>query len=146
MGRNGRSNLSRRGGRGRGRRQPFNPRSRPFLSRVVDGRRINSGNYTPDEYRRLTPAQREAVKALRRQAREGANNNSLQRDERRAGISSVTLSASVATNDGDNNQNDQSEASTGRESGVSSVTAPSGSVGSYLGSRRSHRNSPSSLA
>ena len=146
MGRNVKSNASRRGSRGRGRRQPFNPRSWPFLSRVVDKRQINSGNYTPDEYQRLTPAQREAVKALQRQAREGVNNNSVQRDERRAGISSVTLSASVATNDGDNNQNDQSEASTGRESGVSSVTAPSGSVGSYLGSRRKHRNPPSSLA
>ena len=148
MGRGGRGyqgGRSGRGGRGRGRRQQYNPRSRPLLTRIVDGRRINSGNYTPDEYRQLTPAQREAVKALRRQAREEMNNNNNHRNEQRASVSSVTFLPSEQTSDG-NPQNDPSDGSTGRESGVSSVTAPSGSVGSYLGSRRSHRNLPSSSA
>ena len=134
-----------RGGRGRGRRQPFSPRSRPLLTRIVDGRRVNSGNYSPEEYRRLTPAQREAVKALRRQARDEMNAGGAQRDERRAGVSSVTFSPPENTSDGVTH-NEPSEGSLGRESGVSSVTAPSGSVGSYLGSRRNHRNSPSSSA
>ena len=59
-----------RGGRGRGRQQNFNNnRHRQILTRMVDGMQVHSGNYSPDEYRRLTPSQREAVKALRRQAR-----------------------------------------------------------------------------
>ena len=134
-----------RGGRGRGRRNHFNSRSRPLLTRIVDGRRVNSGNYTPDEYRQLTPAQREAVKVLRRQAREEMNSQNDHRNDRRAGVSSVTFLPSEQTSDGNPN-NDPSDGSTGRESGVSSVTAPSGSVGSYLGNRRSHRNPPPSSA
>ena len=148
MGRGGRGHQggrSGRGGRGRGRYQPYNSRSRPLLTRTVDGRRINSGNYSPDEYRQLTPAQREAVKALRRQAREGMNAGGGQRNERRANVSSVTFSPPEQMSDGVTH-NEPSDVSLGRETGVSSVTAPSGSVGSYLGSRRSHRNSPSSSA
>ena len=144
MGRSGRSNPSGRDGRGRDRRQPFNPRPRPLLSRVVDGRRINCENYTPDEYRRLTLEQREGVKALRRQARERMSNNNEQKDERRAGVNSVTFSPPEPTSNGDV-QNDQYEGSIVRESGVSSMAVPSGSVGSYLGNPCSHRN-PSSLS
>ena len=50
-----------RGGRGRGDRwnqqsrfQPRGNRSRPVLNRYVDGRQVHSGNYSPEEYRRLT--------------------------------------------------------------------------------------------
>ena len=60
----GRGGHQGRGGRGRGRGNSRNNRPRSGPTRVVDGRLIHGGSYSIDEYRRLTPAQREAVKAL----------------------------------------------------------------------------------
>ena len=63
-----------RGGRGRGRNNNRNNRPRSGPTRVVDGRLIHSGSYSIDEYRRLTPAQREAVSYLG--SRRGNRNSS----------------------------------------------------------------------
>ena len=129
-----------RGGRGRGRGNHRNDRSRPILTRIVDGRQVHSGNYTQREYMRLTPSQREAVKALRRQMRQQATHGQgNQWSERRAGISSVTM-ATHTTEIPDNSNSDQSQ----QTNNVSALTAPSGSVGSYLGNRRNNRNSSQS--
>ena len=134
-----------RGGRasGRGRYMPRNGRNRSILTRFVDGRQIHSGNYTPDEYRRLTPAQREAVKALRQQARQQNVTHSGDQHNRQVNINAV----GVTSNEEEDNLGSASNStpadtptSTG---GLSSITAPSGGVGSYLGSRRGSRSNGS---
>ena len=135
-GSSGRGGHQGRGGRGRGRGNGRNNRPRSGPTRVVDGRTIHGGSYSIDEYRRLTPAQREAVKAIRRQMRQhtgGQNNPSW--NDRRAGVNSVTI-ANDATHSSNNDGSDQSQLTTQ----VSAITAPSGSVGSYLGNRRNNRN------
>ena len=137
---------NRRGGRGgrgrgdransRGRHVPRNGRNRSVLMRFVDRRQIHSGNYTPDKYRRLTPAQREAVKALRQQVRQQNVNHPGNQHNQHVNINAV----GATSNEEDDNLGSASNAtladtptSTG---GLSSITAPSGGVGSYLGSRR----------
>lgn len=136
---NNRNNRGRggRGGRRNGRQGQRINRNRPHLTRFVDGRQIHSGNYSPDEYRRLTPSQREAVKALRQQARQ--QDNQSRTPDRRAVVSGVTIAAEEPSNN--SGQSNQS-ARTTTTSGVSSITAPSGGVGSYLGNRRGSRDMP----
>ena len=132
-----------RGGRGgyRSRYNQRNNRNRTILTRVVEGRQVHSGNYLPDEYRRLTPSQREAVKALRRQAcnQQNSSNNS-DGQERRVGISGIDSSQS---NSGSTQRSqpasDQYETPT-PVSSVSTITAPSEGVGAYLGNHRAGRN------
>ena len=55
-----------RGGRGRVRSNSRNFRPQSGPTRMVEGRQIHSGSYSIEEYRRLTPTQREAVKELHR--------------------------------------------------------------------------------
>lgn len=90
-----------RGGRGRGRQQNYSNRNRHILTHMVDGWQVHSGNYSPDEYRRLTPSQQEAVKALRRQARlqSAEQNNQNQRNERRTTVSGVTMASEPTPSD-----------------------------------------------
>ena len=128
-----------RGGRGSGRGNQYNNRSRSILTRVVDGRQVHSGNYSQREYMRLTPSQREAVKALRRQMRQQLEGQGSQWSERRTNISSVTFSDDAA-DPGGNNDNE----STHLPTNASMNSAQSGSVGSYLGNRRNNRNSSQS--
>ena len=138
-----------RGGRGRGGRgpnrrfPPRNNRNRTILTRFVDGRQVHSGNYSPDEYRRLTPQQREAVKSLRQQARQQGNNPQGDQSTRRVSISGIGTS----NRQGGDERSSQSSTSTvdnaPSSSGVSTITAPSGGVGSYLGSRRGQRDNES---
>ena len=134
----GRGGYQERGGRGRGRGRGNNRnnRLRSGPTRVVDGRLIHSGSYSIDEYRSLTPAQREAVKALRRQMRQqtgGQNNPSW--NDRRAGVNSITMNSNTIDSS-NNDSGNQSQLNTQ----VSAITAPAGSVGSYLGNRRNNRN------
>ena len=135
-----------RGGRGRGRSQNHNNyRNRNVLTRMVDGRQVHSGNYTPEEYRRLTPSQREAVKALRRQVRAQASEQNNPRNERRTIISGVAMApetniSNPTMNDGSVSQ--LTQPSSGAD--TSSHTAPSGSIGSYLSNRRNQNNRSSS--
>ena len=141
---NGRNNRG-RGGRGRGRQQNYGNRNRNILTRMVDGRQVHSGNYTPEEYRRLTPSQREAVKALRRQARlqatEQANQN---RNERRSIVSGVTVAPETTSDTTGGNSVMSPLTQSSSAANASTNAAPAGSVGSYLGSRRSHHTqSPS---
>jgi len=141
---NGRNNRG-RGGRGRGRQQNYGNRNRNILTRMVDGRQVHSGNYTPEEYRRLTPSQREAVKALRRQARlqatEQANQN---RNERRSIVSGVTVAPETTSDTTGGNSVMSPLTQSSSAANASANAAPAGSVGSYLGSRRSHHTqSPS---
>ena len=139
-----------RGGRngGRDRRNPRprqnsrNPRNRQILTRFVDGRNVHSGTYSPDEYRRLTPSQREAVKALRQQLARQRPNERHSNNNPRAGVSGVSTSihnVPDGTSAPTNNSSDMPTSS----SGISSISAPSGGVGSYLGNRRSHNSTPS---
>ena len=131
----GRGGHQGRGGRGRGRSNSRNFRPRSGPTRMVEGRQIHGGSYSVEEYRCLTPAQREAVKDLRRQMRQqrgGQGHNP--RNDRRTGISSVMFAA--ADTDNPSNNSDQS----GSPTLTSTIMTPSGSVGSYLGSRRSNQN------
>ena len=105
------------------------------MTRMVDRRRIHNGNYTPDEYHRLTPAQREAVRDMRRQAHRDQNNNrrnDSNRTNRNHNVSSVarTLESDDAPPE-DNNNNSHSP-STDRMTRF----APAGNVGGYLANRR----------
>jgi len=129
-------------GRGRGRGNPRGSRGRQPLTRVVEGRQVHSGNYSADEYRRLTPSQREAVKDLRRQARQQADGNNNSWNERRAGVSSISVTPDVAAENNGNGNDNSSNSQSGTH--VSSLTARSGSVGTYLSNRRNPRNNSQS--
>ena len=131
----GRGGHQGRGGRGRGWGNQRNNRSRSILTRVVDRRQVHSGNYSQREYMQLTPSQREAVKALRRQMRQQLEGQGNQWGGRRTNISSVSFASDTA----DSRENNDSE-STHQPTNVSANTAPSGSVGSYLGNHRNNRN------
>ena len=135
-----------RGGRGRGRQQNFNNnRHRQILTRMVDGMQVHSGNYSPDEYRRLTPLQREAVKALRRQARLQSPDQNNQRGNRRNVVSGITVTPEPTTSNP--TTNDSTVLQLTQSSTVANMSgnnAQAGSVGSYLSNRRSHHNQSSS--
>ena len=134
------------GGRGRGGRgtNRYNnrgtSRNRQLITRMVDGRRIHNGNYSPDDYRRLTPAQREAVRDMRRQAHHNQNGrrNEPNRSGRPHNISSVGHhDDSGGTNGAETDDNHRPPPSS--ESAVRFAQA--GSVGSYLGNRRGNHAS-----
>ena len=126
-----------RGGRGHNRYGGRNTsRNRQIITRMVDGRRIHNGNYSPDEYRRLTPAQREAVRDMRRQAHSNHNNsrrNDANRTSRNHNVSGVSRSMETEETTSDdtpitNNHSPSTERTT--------RFAQAGNVGSYLGNRR----------
>ena len=123
-----------RGGRGHSRQRNWNQnRGRPTLSRIVDGRRVHSGNYSTDEYQRLSQSQRDAVRDLRRQAQQQSNEAQNRNDQRRSNRNPNISAISTSGNDGEVSPNDEEEQPT---DGTVRF-APSGSVGSYLGNRRS---------
>ena len=65
-----------RGGRGRGRgRGRGNRRQRTYLTKVIQGREVNNGNYSSADFADLTREQKEAVKQLRRQGEAMASSN-----------------------------------------------------------------------
>jgi len=122
--------------RGRGRGNTRGSRGRNLLTRIVDGKQVHSGNYSAEEYRKLTPSQREAVKDLRRQMRQQNDMNNESWNVRRAGVSSVTTTPNASTVNNNNDNESNSQAPTH----ISNITAQSGSVGSYLSNRRNPRN------
>lgn len=61
-GRGGRGGRGRGRGRGRGTRKP-----RMYLTKIVQGKEINNGNYSSSDFANLTREQKEAVKQLRQQ-------------------------------------------------------------------------------
>ena len=138
----GRGNHQGRGGRGNNRRfQPRNNRNRTVLTRLVDGRQVHSGNYSPEEYRRLTPSQREAVKALRQQARQQSGNGRPATNPRRVTISGVEASTVDSSGNHGSQSNSATAENTTSSPSFSTITAPSGRVGNYLGSRGGQRHS-----
>ena len=125
---------------GRGRFIPRANRNRSIITRFVDGRQIHSGNYTPDEYRRLTPAQREAVKALRQQARQQNASTPGDHSNRQVNINGVGAVLNEAEENHDSETGSTPNDAPTSTAGLSSITAPSGGVGSYLSNRRGSRN------
>ena len=120
------------------RNQDGNPnRNRQIITRMVDGRRIHNGNYSPNEYRRLTPAQREAVRDMRRQAYRNQRNNRNNSNDRNDNINAVTHTNGPGEATGDD---------VGGTEGPPSSTeatvrfAQAGNVGSYLGNRRNYQS------
>ena len=131
------------GGRGRGGRgtnrygNRGTPRNRQIITRMVDGRRIHNGNHSPDEYRRLTPAQREAVRDMHRQAHSSnGRRNEPNRNIRNLNISAVGYQNESGGTTG-TQPDDEHRAPPSSESAVRFAQA--GSVGNYLGNRRSHQ-------
>lgn len=61
-GRGGRGGRGRGRGRGRGTRKP-----RMYLTKIVQGKEVNNGNYSSSDFANLTREQKEAVKQLRQQ-------------------------------------------------------------------------------
>ena len=143
----GRANMGRgRGGRGRGRGMNRNQdgnlnRSRQIITRMVDGRRIHNGNYSPNEYRRLTPAQREAVRDMRRQAYRNQRNNRNDTNDRSHSVNAVSH-----TNGPREVISDDATGADGPPSSTESTVrfAQAGNVGGYLGNRRNYQASNSS--
>ena len=108
-----------------------------MITRMVDGRRIHNGNYSPNEYRHLTPAQREAVRDMRRQAYRNQRNNRNNSNDRNDNINAVTHTNGPGEATGDD---------VGGTEGPPSSTeatvrfAQAGNVGSYLGNRRNYQS------
>ena len=91
---NGQNGRNRGGNRGnaRSRHDSRNSRNRQTLTRFVDVRNVHSGMYSPDEYRRLTPSQREAVKTLLQQQARQHQNECQSNSSTRAVVSGVSAS------------------------------------------------------
>ena len=130
-----------RGGRGPGRYNNFNSsRNRQLITRMVDGRRIHNGNYSPDEYRRLTPAQREAVRDMRRQAQRNSSNR--RNESNRNGQRNHNVSAVGRRNESNGaaeEEENSDETVPVSSSGPAVRFAQSGNVGTFLGNRRNHQ-------
>ena len=131
------------GGRGRGVRgtnrygNRGTPRNRQIITRMVDGRRIHNGNYSPDKYRRLAPAQREAVRDMHRQAHSSnGRRNEPNRNGRNLNVSAVGYQDESGGTTG-TQPDDDHRAPPSSESAVR--FAQTGSVGNYPGNRRSHQ-------
>ena len=140
-GRNGgRGQRGQRGGRGNNRQRNWGTnRNRQTLSRFVDGRRIHNGNYSPEEYRRLTQPQREAVRDMRRQAYQNNINNrrDIQRTTRDVNVSGLSQ---TQNNNADNEEESTDETNDAQADNTGVRFAQSGNVGTYLGQRRSGHN------
>ena len=110
--------------------------NRQMITRMVDRRRIHNGNYSPDKYRCLIPAQREAVRDMRRQAYRNHRNSRNDSSNRNHNVNAVGHSnePGEATGDGVEGTNEP-------PSSPKAVVrfAPAGNVGSYLGNRRNYQ-------
>ena len=126
-----------------------------MLMKTVDGKEVRSSSYPMDEFKKLTKAQREAVKELRSQLKtQRSNNNKPSSNVNSVGLTSVDNrvrfleqaivagvdNASTATND--NTRDDTSELSGSANTATGSTTE--GAAGSYLRNRRSNQGNQSS--
>ena len=113
-------------------------RNRQVITRIVDERRIHNGNYSLNEYRRLTPAQREAVRDMRRQAHRNQRNNRNDSNDRNHNINAVTHIDGPGEAPGNDIGGTEGPPSS-TEAAVRFAQARN--VGSYLGNRRSYQAS-----
>ena len=139
-------------GRGRGRGKPRNGRDKLIFTKMVDGKEVRSSSYSADEFRKLTKAQREAVKELRAKVKEKRTTNS---SSNSSTVSAITTDSSMETrmrqleramvagvanaSDATNEANENTSVVTdGRSDNTGSANA--GSVGGYLRQRRNNQS------
>ena len=139
-------------GRGRGRGKARNGKDKLVFTKVVDGKEVRSSSYSAEEFRKLTKAQKDAVKELRTKVKEKRNAGnatsssnvsavttddtieSRMRNLERAIVAGVS-NASEAPNDV---SDVTSTITDNRSDTVSSANA--GSVGGYLRQRRNNQS------